>query len=135
MKTRILATVILFFISYMVSSNSYALPRIEYEEDLDEVRAAIAAKQVSPVSELLVKVKRQYRARIIRIELEKEDDYGYEIWVYQLKMLDAERNIIKAEFDAKSLRLLAIKGNRLERFLNMISVKRTGKVVDENIGR
>ena len=112
MKTRILATVILF----LLSCHSYALPRIEYEEDLDEVRAAIAAKQVSPVSELLVKVKRQYRARIIRIELEKEDDYGDEIWVYQLKMLDAERNIIKAEFDAKSLRLLAIKGNRLERF-------------------
>lgn len=116
MKTRILATVILLFISCTVSSNSYALPRIEYEEDLDQVQAAIAAKHVSPVTDLLAKIKHQYRARVIRIELEKEDDYGEDVWVYQLKMLDVERNIIKAEFDAKSLRLLSIKGNKLERF-------------------
>lgn len=111
MKTRILTTVILFFISWA----SYALPRIEYEEDFDLVQAAIAAKQVTPVRQLLAKIRHQYRARVIRIELEKEDDYG-DIWVYQLKMLDVERNVIKADFDAKTLRLLAIKGNRLERF-------------------
>lgn len=116
MKTRNLATVILFFISYVVSSNSHALPQIEYEEDFDQVQAAIAAKQVTPVTELLMKIKHQYRARVIRIELEKEDDYGDDLWVYQLKMLDMERNVIKAEFDAKSLRLLSIKGNKLERF-------------------
>lgn len=110
MKTRILATVILIFSCY-----SYALPQIEYEDDLDEVQAAVAAKQISPFPELLAIIRRDFKGRVIRVELEKEDDYD-DIWVYQLKMLDRDRNIIKAEFNAKTFQLLSIKGHRLERF-------------------
>lgn len=111
MKTRILLAVILIFTSCLCA----AMPPIEYEEDLDEVNAAINARQISPFADLLNIIARDYNGRIIRVEIEKEDDYG-DIWIYEIKFLDAERNVVKAEFDARTFRLLSIKGRRLEYF-------------------
>ncbi|WP_255554848.1 PepSY domain-containing protein [Moritella sp. 24] len=94
------------------------MPHIEYEEDLDEVTAAVNAKEISPFIDLLTIIERDFNGRrVIKVELEKEDDYGDDdIWVYEIKMLDSDRNVVKAEFDAKTFRLLAIKGHKLERF-------------------
>eukprot|EP00487_Bulimina_marginata_P004651 TRINITY_DN2149_c0_g1_i1.p1 TRINITY_DN2149_c0_g1~~TRINITY_DN2149_c0_g1_i1.p1 ORF type:complete len:116 (-),score=26.32 TRINITY_DN2149_c0_g1_i1:228-575(-) len=111
MKTRILITVILFFIT----SRVMAMPQVKYDEDLDEVQAAMAANQISPFVELLAIIERDYKGRVIRVELEREDDYG-DNWIYELKILDEDRNVLKADFDAKTFRLLKIKGHKLERF-------------------
>lgn len=93
------------------------MPHIEYEEDLDEVSAAVNAKQISPFIDLLAIIKRDFNGKVIKVELEKDDDYSDDdIWIYEIKILDANRNVVKAEFDAKTFRLLAIKGHKLERF-------------------
>ncbi|QFI39612.1 hypothetical protein FR932_18215 [Moritella marina ATCC 15381] len=115
MKTRILLTVMLIFMSWQ----SVAMPHIEYEEDLDEVTAAVEAKEISPFIDLLAIIERDFNGRVIKVELEKDDDYSEDdIWIYEIKILDADRNVVKADFDAKTFRLLAIKGHKLERFFN-----------------
>jgi len=115
MKTRILLTVMLIFMSWQ----SVAMPHIEYEEDLDEVTAAVKAKEISPFIDLLAIIERDFNGRVIKVELEKDDDYSDDdIWIYEIKILDADRNVVKADFDAKTFRLLAIKGHKLERFFN-----------------
>ena len=121
MKTRILLTVMLIFVAHsglvLAGDNRAAMPDIKYDEDLSEVKAAMQANEISPFIDLLHIIKRDYSGKVIRVELEKEDDYG-DIWIYEIKILDADRNVVKAEFDAKTLRLLAIKGHKLERFFN-----------------
>ena len=115
MKTRILLAVMLIFLSWQ----SAALPHIEYEADLDEVTAAVKAQEMSPFIDLLAIIERDFNGRVIKVELEKEDDYSEDdIWIYEIKILDADRNVVKAHFDAKTFRLLAIKGHKLERFFN-----------------
>ena len=101
----------------LAGDNRVAMPDIKYDEDLSEVKAAMQANEISPFIDLLHIIKRDYSGKVIRVELEKEDDYG-DIWIYEIKILDADRNVVKAEFDAKTLRLLAIKGHKLERFFN-----------------
>lgn len=95
------------------------MPHIEYEEDLDEVTAAVEAKEISPFIDLLAIIERDFNGRVIKVELEKDDDYSEDdIWIYEIKILDADRNVVKADFDAKTFRLLAIKGHKLEHFFN-----------------
>ncbi|MFT5879693.1 MAG: putative membrane protein YkoI [Moritella sp.] len=72
MKTRILFTVMLIF----ASCQSVAMPRIEYNEDLDEVQTAADAQQISPYIELMRIIERDFNGRVIKVGLEKEDDYG-----------------------------------------------------------
>lgn len=97
------------------------MPRIEYNEDLDEVQAAVNAQQISPFIDLLRIIERDFNGKVIKVELEKEDDYGDDdIWIYEIKILDVNRNIVKAEFDAKTFRLLAIKGHKLEHFFKRL---------------
>jgi len=102
------------------SWQSVAMPHIEYEEDLDEVTAAVKSQEISPFIDLLAIIERDFNGRrVIKVELEKEDDYSDDdIWIYEIKMLDADRNVVKAHFDAKTFRLLAIKGHKLERLFN-----------------
>jgi len=115
MKTRILLTVMLIFMSWQ----SVAMPHIEYEEDLDEVTAAVKAQEISPFIDLLAIIERDFNGRVIKVELEKDDDYSEDdMWIYEIKILDADRNVVKADFDAKTFRLLAIKGRKLERFFS-----------------
>ena len=115
MKTRILLAVMLIFVSWQIA----AMPHIEYEEDLDEVTAAVKAKEISTFIDLLAIIERDFNGRVIKVELEKEDDYSDDdIWIYEIKILDVDRNVVKAHFDAKTFRLLAIKGHKLERFFS-----------------
>lgn len=115
MKTRILLTVMLFLMAWQ----SVAMPHIEYEEDLDVVTAAVKAQEIRPFIDLLAIIKRDFNGQVIKVELEKDDDYSDDdIWIYELKILDANRNIVKADFNAKTFRLLAIKGHKLEHFFN-----------------
>lgn len=89
--------------------------RIEFEEDQDEVYAAVKSGEIRPFSEMYAAVERDLRGRIIHVELEEDDD----IWVYELK-LNHNNNIIKVEYNAKTLEMLQIKGRNIRKALKNI---------------
>ncbi|NRB66450.1 MAG: hypothetical protein HRU48_03630 [Vibrio sp.] len=85
---------------------------IEFEEDQDEVYDAVRKGYIRPFSELYAAVEQDLHGRIIKVELEEDDD----IWIYELK-LNFNNNIIKVEYNAKSLEMMLIKGRNFKQAL------------------
>ncbi len=86
--------------------------KIEFEEDQDEVYEAVRRGYIRPFSELYDAVEQDLHGRIIRVELEEDDD----IWVYELK-INHQNNIIKVEYNAETLEMLLIKGRNFKQAL------------------
>ncbi|CDU09986.1 Conserved hypothetical protein [Vibrio coralliirubri] len=82
---------------------------IEFEEDQDEVYEAVREGYIRPFSEMYAAVENDLHGRIIKVELEEDDD----IWVYELK-INYQNNIIKVEYNAETLEMLMIKGRNFK---------------------
>ena len=102
------------------NNNGHALVRdvekpgtkIEFEEDQDEVYEAVKKGYIRPFSEMYAAVERDLNGRIIKVELEEDDD----IWVYELK-INYNNNIIKVEYNAQTLDMIEIRGRHLKKAL------------------
>lgn len=79
--------------------------KIDIDEDQDEVYDAVQAGLVKPFSELYAMVEKDFHGRIIKVELDEDDNE----WTYELKLVH-ENNIIKVEYDAATLAITEIKG-------------------------
>ncbi|OAN13163.1 hypothetical protein A3K86_16010 [Photobacterium jeanii] len=88
-------------------------PRLEIDEDHDDVIEAVEKGLIQPFSALQNTVADQLHGRIIKVELEEDDD----IWIYELKLLDPQNNIVKVEYDARTLSIIKISGRQLEKII------------------
>lgn len=86
--------------------------RIEFEEDQDEVYDAVQQGLIKPFSELFATVERDLNGRVIKVELEEDDDE----WIYELKLLH-EQDVIKVEYNATTLEMMEIKGHNLQKVI------------------
>jgi uncharacterized membrane protein YkoI len=80
-------------------------------DDQDRARAALAAGEIRPLSEILAEVERRYIGRVIEVELDREDGR----WVYELKLLPPSGRVYELEVDAATAALLKSKGPVQER--------------------
>ncbi|MGF1753966.1 hypothetical protein L4C33_10255 [Vibrio makurazakiensis] len=83
--------------------------RIEFEEDQDEVYDAVQSGLIRPFSELYDAIESQLHGRVIKVELEEDDDE----WIYELKLVH-DNNVIKVEYNATTLEMIEIKGRNLQ---------------------
>ncbi|MUJ28973.1 hypothetical protein GNP73_13435 [Aliivibrio fischeri] len=79
--------------------------RIEIDEDQDEVYEAVKLGLIKPFSELYTIVAQDFNGRIIKVELEEDDDE----WTYELKIVH-NNNVLKVEYNAANLAITEIKG-------------------------
>lgn len=86
--------------------------RIEFDEDQDEVYRAVQKGYIRPFSEMYKAVENDLYGRIIKVELEEDDDE----WIYELKILFND-SVIKVEYDAATLEMLEIKGRNFNKAL------------------
>ncbi|MUL10455.1 PepSY domain-containing protein [Aliivibrio fischeri] len=118
LKKPIIYLVVLFSIfSQNVLANSHqnghelvqdiqtADTRIEIDEDQDEVYEAVKSGLIKPFSELYTTVAQDFNGRIIKVELEEDDDE----WTYELKIVH-DNNVLKVEYNAANLAITEIKG-------------------------
>ncbi|MGF1701505.1 hypothetical protein L4D09_14500 [Photobacterium makurazakiensis] len=105
----------LFLLALLVTSKANASVELEIDEDHDDVMQAVQQGLIQPYSALQEVVSKQLRGRIIKVELEEDDD----IWIYELKLIDPNNNIVKVEYEARTLSIIEIKGRALE---NVIKV-------------
>ncbi|WP_295894678.1 hypothetical protein [uncultured Vibrio sp.] len=82
--------------------------RVELDEDQDEVYDAVQQGLIKPFSELYETVDQQLHGRLIRVELEEDNDE----WIYELKLVH-EQNVIKVEYNATTLEMIEIKGRNI----------------------
>lgn len=64
--------------------------------DHERARAALAAGEIRPLTELLTEVERRYVGRVIETELEREDGR----WIYELTILPPSGRVFELELDA-----------------------------------
>ena len=80
--------------------------------DDDEAEEAVEQGVVVAPPALFERIADDFGGSILRLELEHEDD-GRD-WVYDVKLLLADGQVIKVEYDAVTLEILEVKGRRHE---------------------
>jgi len=79
----------------------------------DIARQAMLAGEVAPLSQLLSVIEKSYKGDVLKVELEDEDVRKWggtgdgKMFIYEIKLLTFDGNLVKLKYDAKSLKLLA----------------------------
>lgn len=84
--------------------------------DHDQARAAVQAGEVLPLPTLLERLQRTHPGRVLELELELEDSDDERAagrkrgrWVYEIKLLQADGQLLKLEVDAATAEVLKVK--------------------------
>ncbi len=83
------------------------------DDDEEAAEAALARGDARPVHELLQRVNSKFAGRVLKIELEHEDD-GDMFWVYEVKLLTPQGDILELAYDAATLELITLEGRYRE---------------------
>ncbi|NQV48471.1 MAG: PepSY domain-containing protein [Rhodospirillaceae bacterium] len=93
--------------------------RADGDSDHERARMALESGNIVPLALILERVESLYEGKIIEVELEGEDDDGDPDaiggYIYEIKLLTPQGNVLKLEMDASTLELLRVKGYGAER--------------------
>ena len=90
-----------------------AAPPAGADEDAREIRKAVEAGEVVPLQSLLARIRQRFQGRVVKVELERENRGDKKRrWVYEIKVLTAKGNVLKLEYDAKTMELIKVRGRR-----------------------
>ena len=73
--------------------------------DHERARAAVQAGQVLPLPTLLERLRRTHPGQVLELELEREDGR----WIYEVRLLQANGQLLKLEIDAATAEVLEVK--------------------------
>lgn len=76
----------------------HAVPSHADDYDHNQARQAVQAGQILPLSKILAEQHKDYPGQVLEVELEREDRR----WVYELKVLQPDGQLLKLELDAQS---------------------------------
>lgn len=75
------------------------------KDDHDRARAAVQAGEVLPLPALLERLQRTHPGRVLELELERE--HGR--WIYEVKLLQPDGQLLKLEVDAATATVLRVR--------------------------
>lgn len=78
--------------------------------DHDRARAAREAGEVVPYAAILEAVERDFVGRVLEAELEREKGR----WIYEIKLLAPDGQVLKLDYDARSRELLRARGRDID---------------------
>ncbi len=73
--------------------------------DHERARAAVEAGQVLPLPSLLERLRRTHPGQVLELELERDDGR----WIYEIKLLQANGQLLKLDVDAATAQVLQVK--------------------------
>lgn len=74
-------------------------------DDHDRARAAVQAGEVLPLAQVIERLQRTHPGQVLELELEREDGR----WIYEVKLLQADGQLLKLELDARTADVLKVK--------------------------
>lgn len=80
-------------------------PRASDSRDHERARAAVEAGQILPLPALLERLRRTHPGQVLELELERENGR----WIYEVKLLQANGQLLKLELDAATAQVLQAK--------------------------
>ena len=102
--------------AFLVCASLAAAPLAQAWSDDDEkeaAEAALAHGDARSVHELLQRVRSKFAGSVLKIELEHEDE-GEVPWVYEVKLLTPEGDVLELGYDAATLELIELEGRYRE---------------------
>ena len=79
------------------------------DKDHERARQAVQAGQVMPLPAVLEKLALTHPGQVLEVELDRERYNDRETWVYEIKLLQADGQLLKLELDAKTAEVLRSK--------------------------
>lgn len=70
--------------------------------DHDRARAAVLAGEVMPLPDVLTRLQRSHPGQVLELELEREDGR----WIYEVKLLRSDGQLLRLELDARTAQVL-----------------------------
>jgi uncharacterized membrane protein YkoI len=83
------------------------------DDEEKAAEAALARGDARPVHELLQRVGSKFAGSVLKVELEHEDESDAP-WVYEVKLLTPEGDVLELAYDAATLELIALEGRYRE---------------------
>ena len=83
------------------------------DEDEEAAEAALARGDARPVHELLQRVGSKFEGSVLKVELEHEDE-GDAPWVYEVKLLTPQGDVLELAYNAATLELMGLEGQYRE---------------------
>ncbi|WP_341922016.1 PepSY domain-containing protein [Polaromonas sp. YR568] len=77
------------------------------KDDHNRARQAVQAGQVLPLRSVLERLEREHPGQVMEVELEQEEGR----WIYEVKLLQPQGELVKLKLDARTAVLLPGKGN------------------------
>ncbi|OAD39412.1 hypothetical protein LPB72_21595 [Hydrogenophaga crassostreae] len=71
-------------------------------DDHERAHSAVQAGEVMPLEQVLERVARDQPGQVLKIELEREDG----LWIYEVKVLRADGQLVKLLLDARTADVL-----------------------------
>lgn len=81
------------------------------DSEQDRARRAVEAGEIRPLVEILAAAAAAYGGQFVEAELEREDGR----WVYEIKLVTADGQLMRLEYDARSGALLQARTKRRHR--------------------
>ncbi|MBA4326889.1 MAG: peptidase [Polaromonas sp.] len=76
------------------------------KDDHNRARQALQAGQVLPLGKVLERLERDHPGQVMEVELEQEEGR----WIYEVKLLQPQGQLVKLKLDARTAALLSAKG-------------------------
>ncbi len=77
------------------------------KDDHNRARQAVQAGQVLPLRSVLERLEREHPGQVMEVELEQEEGR----WIYEVKLLQPQGQLVKLKLDARTAALLPAKGS------------------------
>jgi hypothetical protein len=81
------------------------------KDDHNRARQALQAGQVLPLGKVLERLEREHPGQVMEVELEQEEGR----WIYEVKLLQPQGQLVKLKLDARTAALLSGTGGNDER--------------------
>lgn len=75
---------------------------VRADDDHERARRAVEAGQILPLRDVLGRLERSHPGRVLEVELERDDG----LWIYEVKLLQADGRLLKLKLDAKTAAVL-----------------------------
>jgi uncharacterized membrane protein YkoI len=87
-----------------------SLPAVQARsrDDHERAHSAVQAGEVMPLEQVLARIAKSHPGQVMKIELEHEDG----AWVYEVKLLQADGQLVKLLLDARTAQRLILNRHR-----------------------
>ena len=103
------------FVYLIVSLTSFAQPSVAASDEQDSALQAFRAGQVAGLPRILSRAHRAYTGRVLAVELIRgQAGAAAGPWVYMVKMLTPQGNVIMLYLDAKTTVIQSVRGRGAE---------------------